>query len=478
MKSKLLSLIRAWQNRGEKDVFKSTQNRLTLLYSGLLMLFLVLFIVIVYSLLYTVILKDQERELEEMAAQEARIFENYLVQNNYRSLQGIQNQELVLAGVDQFFYYVVNPKGELIMGDEKVPELRPGLFNLLGGWIPQQKEIRQETLHATYSEWRPKGKGMDDKLRSPVKHHEIQLMIAGRPIFYKGQFIGMLYIGKDISFAYQLFKMLLLILVGLAILFSGVALYLSHLMSKKAMVPITRAFTRQREFVADASHELRTPLSVMLSSIDAMEMTVDTEEDDFSRKLLVNMRNEVKRMAKLVGDLLTLARSDSGTIERVNETFDFRPPAEKAIQSVEPLAAAKQIKLHLSTPEAMVVNGDPERLTQLLYILLDNGIKYTPNGGDVYLALSVESYEHCPVMCIQVKDTGIGIKPEDHARIFDRFYRSDKARTRQMGGHGLGLSIAKWIVENHGGTIQVSSEIGKGSIFTIRIPFSPNIKKA
>ncbi len=444
------------------------------------MLFLVLFIVVVYSLLYTVILKDQERELEEMAAQEARIFESYLVQNNYRSLQGIQNQELVLAGVDQFFYYVVNPKGELIMGDEKVPELRQDLFTLLGGWDPQRKEIRQETLHATYSEWRPKakGKGMDDELRSPPQHHEIQLMIASRPIFYKGQLIGMLYIGKDISFAYQLFKLLLIILAGLAILFSGVALYMSHLMSKKAMVPITRAFTRQREFVADASHELRTPLSVMLSSIDAMEMTVDTEEDDFSRKLLVNMRNEVKRMTKLVSDLLTLARSDSGTIERVNETFDFRPPAQKAIQSVEPLAAAKQIKLHLSAPEAMVVNGDPERLTQLLYILLDNGIKYTPNGGDVYLALSVESYEHRLVMCIQVKDTGIGIKPEDYARIFDRFYRSDKARTRKMGGHGLGLSIAKWIVETHGGTIQVSSEIGKGSTFTIRIPFSSNTKKA
>ena len=95
------------------------------------------------------------------------------------------------------------------MGDEEVPELRRDLFNLLQGWVPKRKEIRQETLQAIYSEWRPKGKGMDDELRPPPEHHEIQLMIAGRPIFYKDQFIGMLYIGKDISFAYQLFKLLL-----------------------------------------------------------------------------------------------------------------------------------------------------------------------------------------------------------------------------------------------------------------------------
>ncbi|MFK9094551.1 sensor histidine kinase [Bacillus salipaludis] len=110
--------------------------------------------------------------------------------------------------------------------------------------------------------------------------------------------------------------------------------------------------------------------------------------------------------------------------------------------------------------------GDPERLSQLLYILLDNAIKYTPNGGKVKVFLSKESSD----LCMAVQDTGIGIKKEDFTRIFERFYRLDKSRSRQKDGHGLGLSIAKWIVETHNGTIKVASEPGKGSTFFIRVP--------
>jgi signal transduction histidine kinase len=120
----------------------------------------------------------------------------------------------------------------------------------------------------------------------------------------------------------------------------------------------------------------------------------------------------------------------------------------------------------LHAPATLVAEGDPERLSQLLYILLDNAIKYTPNGGQVQLFLSAEGQQ----LCIKVQDTGIGIKPEDYNHIFERFYRADKSRSRQMGGHGLGLSIAKWIVETHGGNIQLESEVGKGSTFVIRIP--------
>jgi signal transduction histidine kinase len=296
-------------------------------------------------------------------------------------------------------------------------------------------------------------------------------MIASHSIYYKGQFIGQLYIGKDISFVYQLFHWLLMILVALGIVFFGVATFMSVVMSKRAMIPISGAFSRQREFVADASHELRTPLSVLLSSIDAMEMTIEPAKEEegqenFVGKLLSNMRQEVKRMTNLVSDLLTLARSDSNTIETKTETFDFRPHADKALESVSPLAASKQISLNLDAPATLMATGDPQRLSQLLYILLDNAIKYTPNGGEVRLSLSDEARQ----LCIKVQDTGIGIKQEDQDHIFERFYRADKSRSRQMGGHGLGLSITKWIVGTHGGSIQLVSEVGKGSTFVIRIP--------
>lgn len=463
MKTNLISFFRLITNRGEKDVFKSTQGRLTRIYSGLLLLFLILFSVIVYSVLYVSLLKNQEQELQTLVDQEARFIEDYLVTNEKSDLRGFQNQEIVFAGVNQFFYYVINSNGEILMGSESDQRLRPALLRLLGDRGHGDDEIRKETMEIEMSLG---GRGKLREFNPPELKQNIRLMIASHSIYENGQYLGQLYVGKDITFAYQLFKWLLIILLIIGIIFIGVAIFMSAVMSKRAMIPISKAFARQREFVADASHELRTPLSVLLSSVDAMEMTIDTKKEDFAGKLLSNMRQEVKRMTNLVSDLLTLARSDSNIIERRTETFDYLPHAVKAIESVRPLADSKKIALHLEAPERIMIVGDPQRLSQLLYILLDNAIKYTPDGGDVRLVLLEDGHE----LCIKVQDTGIGIKKEDHHRIFERFYRADKSRSRQMGGHGLGLSIAKWIVETHQGTIKISSEIGNGTTFIIQIP--------
>lgn len=134
--------------------------------------------------------------------------------------------------------------------------------------------------------------------------------------------------------------------------------------------------------------------------------------------------------------------------------------------SLSPLANEKAILISLDTPDELVSIGDPERLSQLLYILLDNAIKYTPADGQVKLTISREG----SALSIAVQDTGIGIKSEDLDHIFERFYRADKARSRQMGGHGLGLSIAKWIVETHKRSIEVSSKPNEGTTFVIKIP--------
>lgn len=463
MKTNLLAFIRLVTNFREKDIFKSTQGRLTRIYSGLLMLFLILFVVIVYGVLYFSILKNQESELRSIVDQEADFLEEYLVSNQKNDLHGFSDQEIVFAGVNQLFYYVVGSIGEIIMGNEADPRLRRGILGLLNEKHQRDGEIRQATLHVDES---PRGRGNMGKFIPPELERDIRMMIASRSIYDNGRVVGTLYIGKDISFAYQLFKWLQLILLAIGILFLVVALFMSAAMSKKAMIPISKAFTRQREFVADASHELRTPLSVLLSSIDAIEMTLDSKKEDFVWKLISNMRQEVKRMTNLVSDLLTLARSDSNHIEIRTERFDFIPLAKKAIESVKPLADSKEIALGFQGPDKLTATGDSQRLSQLIYILLDNAIKYTPNGGKVQLSLLEEAHE----LCIRVQDTGIGISKEDHDRIFERFYRVEKSRSRQMGGHGLGLSIAKWIIETHGGKINISSEIGKGTTFIIRIP--------
>jgi signal transduction histidine kinase len=467
LEAKLRSFIRSVTNNGETDIFKSTQGRLTRLYSGILMLFLVLFIGIVYTVLYVVILNNQERELQSLINQEASFIENYLLKNEQSDLLGVENQEVVFAGVNQFFYYVVNSNGKIIIGNEADQRMRPDLLRLLTREVQSNMGIQKETFHV---EGTLNGRGNKGEFHPREEPQDIRLMIGSRAIYDKGQYMGQLYVGKDITFAYQLFRSLLMILTAMGIVFFGVAIYISVVMSKKAMIPISGAFSRQREFVADASHELRTPLSVLLSSIDAVEMTIEPPKRDLAGKMLTHMREEVKRMTHLVSDLLTLARSDSNSIQLSAEIFDFCPQAERAIESIRPLAVSKQIALHINSPASLVTVGDPQRLSQLLYILLDNAIKYTPHNGEVKLSLLIEGKQ----LCISVEDTGVGIREEDYQRIFERFYRSDKSRNRQIGGHGLGLSIAKWIVDTHKGTIKVSSEIGKGSTFLVRIPFIQN----
>lgn len=137
------------------------------------------------------------------------------------------------------------------------------------------------------------------------------------------------------------------------------------------------------------------------------------------------------------------------------------------MESAQPLYASKNIAFHFHAPESLIGSGDSQRLVQLLYILLDNAYKYTPANERVALLLSRAGSD----LFIVLEDTGIGIKPEDQERIFERFYRADKSRSRQAGGHGLGLAIADWIVKIHQGTIEVTSEQEKGSTFIVKLPF-------
>ncbi|TYR80933.1 sensor histidine kinase [Priestia megaterium] len=443
-------------------MFSQTQNRLTFRYSALLMLFLLLFVFIVYGLVYAVISTSQQQYLNMLLKQETRVVKDLLIKYGNSASPAPYN-DIVVAREDAFFYYVINPEGELVMGSEASERLRPELLNLIEGWIPIENEVRKErikTVLPNLETYRKQG------IQNADLNIDIDLLMTGQPIFYKGQFLGMLYIGKDVSFLYQLLKWLLVIMLCLTIIFVGVAIYISRLMSKRAMIPIETAFLKQKEFVADASHELRTPLSVMLSSIDALEMQDEVNEDPFSKKLLTNMKEEVKRMTRLVSDLLTLARSDSNQVEQISTAFDITQVAKKVLQSVETLAHSKSLELQLKASDKLMITGNEERLTQLIYILLDNAIKYTPPNGKVEVILEKNNSE----FQMKVIDTGVGIHIDEQKRIFDRFYRADKSRSRQMGGHGLGLAIAKWIVDTHKGLITVNSEQEKGSTFTVKLP--------
>jgi two-component system, OmpR family, sensor kinase len=238
------------------------------------------------------------------------------------------------------------------------------------------------------------------------------------------------------------------------------------------------ALESQRRFVADASHELRTPLTTVrgnASLLGRLEML--TPED--RRDAVAQISAEAERMSRLVGDLLTLARADAGQLlERA--PVPLGQLLEDVARQARVLAAGKVAVSVIRLDDASVV-GDPEALRRLLVILVDNAIKYTPEGGSVSLGLKVDtlpathtsdaSYGGARVARIAVVDTGIGIAPADLPHIFDRFYRADRARG--TGGTGLGLAIGRWIAEAHGGGITVESQPGSGSIFTVTLPLEP-----
>ena len=226
------------------------------------------------------------------------------------------------------------------------------------------------------------------------------------------------------------------------------------------------AFRRQRQFTADASHELRTPLTVLASQIDvALERPRSPEE---YAQLLASLREDTARMGQLLGELLTLARADAGQQLLSRERLDLGELMHNVVSSMQPLAAQRGIQLTEVVRGSAVVDGDQTRLSQLLLNLVDNGLRYTPSGGAVSVAVERDGLW----AALRVADTGVGIASDDLPHVFERFYRADRSRTRSDGGAGLGLAIGQWIAQAHGGRIDVESRPGHGSTFTVRLPIA------
>jgi two-component system, OmpR family, phosphate regulon sensor histidine kinase PhoR len=225
----------------------------------------------------------------------------------------------------------------------------------------------------------------------------------------------------------------------------------------------------RRDFVANASHELRTPLTSIRGFVEALEDGA-VEEPATAQRFLGKIRTHADRMAALVEDLLELSRLESG--ERAPELVETRlaEVAEDVVASFAGAATRKDISLHRTDRGAPPVVTDPERLRRVLENLVDNALKYTPGGGRVEVTTSPGPDGSAR---IEVADNGPGIAGEHLDRIFERFYRVDKARSRELGGTGLGLSIVKHLAEGMGASVSVESEPGKGARFTVTVPARP-----
>ena len=192
----------------------------------------------------------------------------------------------------------------------------------------------------------------------------------------------------------------------------------------------------------------------------------DAFDPAMTREFLTDIDKEIDRLNSVIGDLLTLVNMDSGEMRLRLSDLQLDEMLAETVKRLTPLAGNRDINLTLEAHAAPVVEGDSSKIQQVFYNLIDNAIKYTPAGGDV----RVELGENARFAIIKVSDTGIGIPQADIAHIFDRFYRVDKARSRETGGTGLGLSIVNQIVQLHGGQVSVQSVEDKGSVFTVTLP--------
>lgn len=240
-----------------------------------------------------------------------------------------------------------------------------------------------------------------------------------------------------------------------------------YYMAAKNIKPLEILFAREHEFAADASHELRTPLTVLSLGVESLQNDDESKLSGFAQEVLRDMQHETKYMSRLIEALLTLARGDEENTPLVRAKVDLTEVAVKVCNKMRPLAAKKGLGLEYAAGDApqVFILGDKNKMEQLLIIFIDNAIKYSESGT---ITVTVEADSMHAV--IKVMDEGIGISESDAQKIFERFYRVDKARSRAAGGFGLGLNIARIIVVRHGGTVSVKPRSPHGSIFTVRLP--------
>lgn len=225
------------------------------------------------------------------------------------------------------------------------------------------------------------------------------------------------------------------------------------------------AFHKIKQFTADASHELRTPVALMRTRAE-LALRKPRDSEDYKRTVC-QLHSELEKTSELIEKLMLLARADSDAEALQFYTADVSEIVREVCVQGRLLSEAKQIRFCEQLPEGpMSVQCDPQALRRLFLILIDNAVKYTQPAGEIDVTVARED----GFLVGTVRDTGIGIAAEDLPHIFERFYRADKARSRDTGGVGLGLSIGRWIAEGHGGTIEVESSIGEGSIFEVRLP--------
>lgn len=246
-----------------------------------------------------------------------------------------------------------------------------------------------------------------------------------------------------------------------------VIFFISRYFANKAIHPIKEAFDKQTQFIADASHELKTPLAVISTNVDLV-LSNNNATIESQSKWLNYIKSEVERMSKLTNDLLYLTKINYSDIKMIFTNFSLSETVENVILTMEAVIFENNINLEYDIDPSLTVTGNNEQIKQVVMILLDNALKYTNTKGKVNISLKKCHNK----IILSVSNTGKGIPKENIDKIFDRFYCVDKSRSRGSGGYGLGLAIAKAILEQHGGSISVSSTLNESTTFMVELPIA------
>ena len=425
-----------------KSLFGTGRRQLTIIYSIVMFFFLAGLIFGMHKILEWSITSEQARELID-AAENVEKSQSYI---NQHPGAVTDDQLLYKSTNDRLFFYVFDDQGRLLNFARASFRIEPFILDVIQNWSGGDDVIVV-------------GKSGENGVKSRI------MMTAQSVKTASGEHAQMVYVGKDVTAMYNGLEKATYAIALLGMLAVIAAAGICHILAGRAMVPLKEAYEKQRQFAADASHELRTPLAIVMASSEILQNDKSVTSP-FLKQVIDDVHDEVKKMAKLVGDLLVVARGDNKALKLKPSKFELSSVIEQTARLMQPLAEQKHIKLAVDAKGKVEIQADEQRIRQLVLILIDNAVKYTQDGGEVRVTYRKAEKGH---VSFAVSDTGIGISPEDQERVFDRFYRVDKARAREMGGNGLGLAIAQEIVRLHKGRISIASELGKGTTFLIEL---------
>ena len=426
----------------EQNIFGRSRLRLMLRYALVMGGLVIVLLFAMHKTMEWAITSEQARELLDTANSVAESQAYYELHVG----TDMDEAQLYRSTNDRLFYYVFDGEGRLINFSRASFRIEPFILDIVTVWDAHEGEVRVFTKTSEHG----------------VK---TRVMMTSQMVFSPPLPSQTVYVGKDVTAMYNGMDKAtyaLAALGGIALIFAAAV---GYVLSGGAMKPVREAYERQRQFAADASHELRTPLAVVLASADLLRSDTSITSP-FLKQVIEDVRDEVKKMTKLVGDLLTVARTDGKANQLKPVRMDLVAAAQQTVRIMRPFAEKKDIVIEEKLPKSVEIYADEQKIRQLILILVDNAVKYTPEQGHVSVCISLEEKG---TVTLSVTDSGIGIAPEDQERIFDRFYRVDKARSRRMGGNGLGLAIAREIIAVHDGDISVESALGQGTTFRVRL---------